>query len=210
MIVHGLVLGDFQTNCYIVQSWQQAGSPVVIDPGMDPDPLMAFFKNHQCEPIAILLTHGHIDHIAGVSAILDTYPDIKVYVHPLDADMFTNADLNLSILTGVRLKVRPAGYFMEEGQTITLADMMFKVIHTPGHTPGGICLYIEDEHMLFSGDTLFAGSIGRTDFPGGSMDKLLEGIREKLFVLPDQTIVYPGHGPQTTIGHEKQHNPFLA
>jgi glyoxylase-like metal-dependent hydrolase (beta-lactamase superfamily II) len=156
-----------------------------------------------------VLTHGHIDHIEGVASLRAEFPDIKVYIHKLDAEMLTEPYTNLSAMTGASFSVEPADFLLEEQSVIEQADIKLSVLHTPGHTPGGICLYCEDEGIVFTDDTLFADSIGRTDFPNGSMEQLLQSIREKLFTLPDETKVYSGHGPMTSIAHEKKYNPFL-
>ncbi len=210
MKIDRLILGAFETNCYVVRRDESARACAIVDPGLDPDELLDFLSQHQLQPVAVLLTHGHIDHIAGVAALREHYPQIKLYVHKLDAPMLTNAQANLSVLTGDVLTVPAADVLLEDGDTIEEAGLQLKVLHTPGHTPGGICLYAEPEGILFAGDTLFADSVGRTDFPGGSMDQLLLSIQRRLLVLPDTTAVYPGHGMRTAIGRERRANPFLS
>jgi glyoxylase-like metal-dependent hydrolase (beta-lactamase superfamily II) len=123
--------------------------------------------------------------------------------------MLTDAEANLSLFVGMVFTTGPAEVLLEDGETVAQAGVTLQVLHTPGHTPGGICLYAQQEGLVFAGDTLFAGSVGRTDFPGGDMDQLIEGIRTKLFTLPDATVVYPGHGMRTTIGREKRNNPYV-
>jgi glyoxylase-like metal-dependent hydrolase (beta-lactamase superfamily II) len=209
MKIDRLILGAFETNCYVVRQDESARACAIIDPGLDPDELLDFLSQHQLQPVAVLITHGHIDHIAGVAALRARYPQVKLYIHKLDAPMLTNAQANLSVLTGDTFTAPAADVLLEDGDTVEEAGVRLKVLHTPGHTPGGICLYAEPEGVLFAGDTLFADSVGRTDFPGGSMDQLLMSIQRKLLVLPDTTAVYPGHGMRTTLAREKRANPFL-
>ncbi|GAG02017.1 unnamed protein product, partial [marine sediment metagenome] len=149
------------------------------------------------------------DHIAGVAVLHKNYPDIKIYIHKLDAKMLTAAKDNLSAMAGVPFSTEQADFSLEEGDIIEQGGIKLQVLQTPGHTPGGICLYSKDEEIVFTDDTLFADGVGRTDLPGGNMAQLMSSIKEKLFALPGETIVYPGHGPQTTIAQEKEHNPFL-
>jgi glyoxylase-like metal-dependent hydrolase (beta-lactamase superfamily II) len=210
MKVDRLVLGEFENNCYIVRNNDSATECLVIDTALDVRELPAFLDQHKLSPAAVILTHGHIDHIAGVNALRKKFPSILIYIHKLDSEMLGDADVNLSIMAGSSFTAGKADRLIDEGDTIDKAGIRLRVIHTPGHTPGGICLYAEKDGIIFVGDTLFAGSIGRTDFPNGDMKKLIEGIKHKLLVLPDDTVVYPGHGPETTIGREKTDNPFLS
>ncbi|MHC4114037.1 MAG: MBL fold metallo-hydrolase [Planctomycetota bacterium] len=209
MKIDHLVLGDYQTNCYILRDSASADACLIIDTGLDPDPLLDFLAEHKLNPVALILTHGHADHTAAIPILRKSYPEIKVYIHKFDAEMLTDRGNNLASLAGVSFSTAPAEVMLTEGQTIDLAGISLKVLHTPGHTPGGVCLYNKDNTIVFVGDTLFAGSVGRTDFPGGNMPQLIEGIRQKLLSLPDDTICYPGHGPVTTIGEERNNNPFL-
>jgi hydroxyacylglutathione hydrolase len=209
MKIDRFILGAFQTNCYVLRPEEAALDCVVIDPGFDPEDLLGFIEQHPVNPVAVVITHGHADHIAGVAALRQAYPKIRVYVHRVDAGALTDSDANLSVLTGSVVETEPADVLLGDGDLIEEAGIRLKVLHTPGHTQGGICLYVESEGVVFSGDTLFADSVGRTDFPGGDMDRLIEGIRIKLFTLPDKTAVYPGHGMRTTIGREKRANPFV-
>ena len=209
MKIDTFILGTYETNCYIVRESETAKDCLIIDVGLEPGRLIDFFHQNKLNPVAIVLTHGHIDHIAGVAALRTEFPSIRVYIHKLDAAMLTEARSNLSAMTGAAFSTEPADLFVEEKSVIEDAGIKLEVLHTPGHTPGGICLYSKDEGIVFTDDTLFADSVGRTDFPNGSMAQLVKGIKEKLLILPDDTVVYPGHGPTTTIAREKAHNQFL-
>ena len=209
MKIDHLILGAYETNCYVLRSSETAKDCLIIDAGLGAGKLIKFLQEHKLNPVALVLTHGHIDHIAGVAALRTEFPDIKVHIHKLDADMLTEPHTNLSAITGEFFSIEPAEFSLEEDDVIEQAGLKLSVFHTPGHTPGGICLYSKDEAIVFTDDALFADSIGRTDFPNGDMKQLLKAIKEKLFTLPDETKVYPGHGPITTIAHEKAHNPFL-
>ena len=209
MKIDCLALGAYETNCYVLRGSEAAKDCLIVDAGLGADQLIKFLQEHKLNPVSVILTHGHIDHIEGVAALRTEFPDIKVYIHKLDADMLTEPHTNLSAMTGAAFSIEPADFFLEEQSIIEQAEIKLSVLHTPGHTPGGICLYCEDEGVVFTDDTLFADSIGRTDFPNGNTEQLLQSIREKLFTLPDETKVYPGHGPNTTIDHEKKHNQFL-
>jgi len=209
MEIDRLILGAYETNCYILRKSSAANGCVVVDPGLEVEQLLDFIKRHKLNPAAVVLTHGHIDHIGGVGGLRENYPDVKVYIHKLDAKMLENSYSNLSAMMGAAFSTEPADFSLEDGSVIEQAGVKLQVLHTPGHTPGGICLYSKDEGIVFTDDTLFAESIGRTDFQGGSLEQLLKSVSEKLFTLPDDTIVYPGHGPSTTIAREKAHNPFL-
>ena len=209
MEIDRLILGAFETNCYIVRRSEAAKDCVIVDTGLEAGELVSFLQGHKLNPVAVVLTHGHADHISGVAAVRENFPNIKVYIHKLDAEMLTGAQSNLSELAGIRFSSEPADFLIEEGDTIEQAGVKLEVFDTPGHTPGGISLYSKDEGIVFVGDALFAGSVGRTDFPGASSAQLIKGIKEKLLTLPDETTVYPGHGPITTIAQEKTNNPFL-
>lgn len=208
MKIDTIVLGDFQTNCYCVRKDEKSTDCLIIDPGLEPEPLVQMLRKIGCTPTAIALTHGHVDHIGGVETIRQYWPQVTVTVHEQDAEMLTSPAMNLSVMAGCMVQARPAEHYFNSG-AYQAAGLEFKVMHTPGHTAGGICLYAEKDHIVFAGDTLFAGSIGRTDFPGGSHSQLIRGIKEHLLTLPDDTTVYPGHGPATTIRAEKRYNSFL-
>jgi hydroxyacylglutathione hydrolase len=210
MHVETFVLGDFQTNCYCIRTDSAKKECILIDPGLHPFTMLQQLHKHHIVPEAVVLTHGHIDHIAGVEQVRKQWPATKVYIHKADATMLTDPNENLSALAGTIFQARPAEVMLDGETQIQAAGLKFKVFHTPGHTAGGICLYNVSEGIAFVGDTLFAGSIGRSDFPGGDYDQLIESIQTKLLTLPDTTKIYSGHGPETTIGSEKRHNPFLS
>jgi len=218
MKIDHLILGDYETNCYILRESKAAKNCLIIDTGLQAQELVDFLHRHKLNPVAVVLTHGHIDHTNGVALLRSEFPDIKVYVHKLDAEMLTpplteeagltGAQSNLSVMAGIHFSTGPADVLIEEGDIIEQAGIRLEVLHTPGHTPGSICLYSQNEGIVFVGDTIFASSVGRTDL-GGNMSQLIKSIRQKLLTLPDETVVYPGHGPITTIAQEKTNNLFL-
>jgi len=209
MEIDRLILGAYQTNCYILRESEAAKDCLLVDAGLEASQLVNFLRAHKLNPVAVVLTHGHVDHVAGIAALRRKFPDVKVYIHKLDTEMLTDTESNLSALTMGPFSTEPADFSLEQGDVIELAGIKLEVLHTPGHTPGGICLYSKDESIVFTDDTLFAESVGRTDFPGGSMSQLIKSIKEKLLTLPDETVIYPGHGPTTTIAQEKAHNQYL-
>jgi hydroxyacylglutathione hydrolase len=209
MKIDRLILGSFETNCYILRESEAAKDCLIIDTGLEADELINFLQQHKLNPVAVVLTHGHIDHVTGVAMLRQNFPEIKVYIHKLDAEMLTGTKDNLSDLAGQAFSTAPADIFIDEPDTIEQAGIRLDVFHTPGHTPGGVSLYSKQHNLVLVGDTLFAGSVGRTDFPNASFAKLKKSIKEKLFTLPDETVCLPGHGPPTTIAQEKTHNPFL-
>ena len=205
MKLYRMPLGAFATNCYIVidESNQHC---LVVDPGSEGNCLVEFLKEKGLQPEAVILTHGHGDHIGGVQAVVDEFK-VPIYINKGDEEYLTNGELNLSSTYGQPVKVTGDVRLIKEADVISLGDHTFTVIETPGHTPGGVCFY--GEGLVLAGDTLFQESIGRTDFPRSSYEDLIDAVRTKLFALPDETVVYPGHGPETTIGHEKIYNPFV-
>lgn len=205
-MIEGRAMGAMGANCYIV-SCPETKKSAVIDPGADGKRIYRWILESGYQVEYILLTHGHVDHIGAVDDLRE-FCQAKVGIHSGDAGMLGDGRKNLSSYLGLPLELKPADFLLEEGQVLTVGQEQLKVIATPGHTPGGVCFLTSDG--LLSGDTLFEGSIGRTDFPGGSHRELLEQITGKLLVLPEDTRVYPGHGGETTIGREKRENPFLV
>lgn len=198
-------VGPLGANAYLVLS---AGDALLIDPGEEPQRIAQAVKKSGASKIsAIVLTHGHFDH-AGATADLHKATGAPVLLHRADLPLYRNASQQARLFGFPPFTVPEPGRLLAGGETIPFGRSLLKVLHTPGHTPGGVCLLVEGH--LFSGDTLFAGSIGRTDLPGGSSREILESIRRQLLTLPDETTVYPGHGPATTIGRERRSNPFLA
>jgi hydroxyacylglutathione hydrolase len=213
MQIDKLVLGAYENNSYIVRRDEKTTDCIIIDTGLNAEPLIDFLKKKNLNPQALILTHGHIDHIAGISLLRKNFDKIKVCIHKADSHMLGDAVSNLSSSAGAKITTAPADVLFDKEEQIEFGNLRFQLIHTPGHTPGGICLYNKDEKILFSGDTLFAGSIGRTDFSGyeaqKSFEQLVDNIRKKLLVLPDDTTVLPGHGEETTIRREKLYNSHL-
>lgn len=206
MKIEKFVTGIISTNCYLVIN-EETKQTVVIDPAACPSYLMGHMKSEGLQVEAILLTHGHFDHIMGIDDLRREFP-VPVYVHEGDRETLLDPALNLSSSYTNGYTFDGADY-IRDGQRLELAGFSFQVIQTPGHTPGGVCYYLESEGVLFSGDTLFQNSVGRTDFPNSSMSDLIRSLREKVMKLPDDVKVYPGHMGETTIGHERKYNPFI-
>lgn len=204
--VQSLPLGPFATNCYLVSV---SDACWIIDASFDPEPMLARIREQNLTPEALILTHAHIDHIAGLSDIRGAFPDIPVMIHKAEQLWLGNPDLNLSRESGRSMKFAAPNRLLRGGETLELGGAGFRVFHTPGHSPGGITLYHPDSGVAIVGDTLFAGSIGRFDFPTSDEETLLRSIRETLYELPPETRVLPGHGPETTIGREMHSNPFV-
>ncbi len=204
--VKQLTVGMVGTNCYVAAN-AATKEAVIIDPGDEAKRIDRLIKENSYQPQAILLTHGHFDHVMAVDELSSEY-GLKVYAHELEKETLEDPELNVSGMIGKTMSFHATDY-VRDGEHLNLAGYTFQVLLTPGHTKGGVCYYLASEHVLFSGDTLFAGSVGRTDFPGGSMSTLVNSIREKLLTLPDETIVYPGHVETTTIGAERTGNMFL-
>ena len=212
-----MVLGVCQTNCYFLYREGETDA-IVVDPADKGENIYAALNRNGFRTAGILLTHGHFDHIWGLDGLrnaanaaaeADGREQVNTYACESEREMLKDVKMNISSQAG-RACSTYADIYVKDGQEITLAGITCKVIATPGHTAGGCCYYFEEAGILVSGDTLFAESVGRTDFPTGSMGTLVRSIREKLFVLPEETRVYPGHGESTTIGHEKEHNPFCC
>lgn len=205
MNIQHLVTGPMAVNTFIVYTGPD-GEALVVDPGGSVEKIQEMVAASRLTVRAIFLTHGHADHIGGVQELRKVWKT-PVWIHAGDAPMLGNPELNLSAMVGPRLELEPAERLLADGDAICLEDKLLTVRHTPGHTPGGVCLV--GPNFVLTGDTLFAGSIGRTDLPGGNMEQLMEGIERYLMVLDDNFRVFPGHGPITFIGKERRQNPFL-
>ncbi len=210
MKISRAALGGFGTNAYFLID-DEKKEVWIIDPGVNDKDVLRFLEKEGLQLKAVLLTHGHNDHMAGVQDLIDVFP-VPVYIHEKDEPMLHSPELNLGANWGLFATVEGDIRLIKEGDVLTCGDVELQVIETPGHTPGGVCFYEPgkgfDRPTLFAGDTLFQGSIGRTDFPKGSMEELLNSIETKLYTLPEDTVVFPGHGGATTIGIEKTSNPF--
>jgi glyoxylase-like metal-dependent hydrolase (beta-lactamase superfamily II) len=201
----------FDENTYIV-NWARQNDCVVFDPGFEPDAIVDYLEKNSLAPAAVVCTHGHSDHIAGNAEMKRRWPSCSLVIGAGDAPKLTDPDLNLSAPFGFPMTSPPEDRTLREGGRFEAAGLVFDVLEAPGHSIGHIVLLCKQVQpwRLFGGDVLFAGSIGRTDFPDGSFENLRDAIHKKLFTLPDETIVYPGHGPETTIGREKRSNPFVG
>lgn len=211
MIILRLEVGMILTNCYIV-GCEKTREAAVIDPGGDAASILRAAEQHQLKITHIINTHGHVDHI-GANRRIKEETGAELIIHEGDAEMLTSAGRNLSLFSGVLITGPAADRTVKEGDIIKIGETVeLEVIHTPGHTAGGMSLktVVDGKTVIFVGDTLFYGSIGRTDFPGGSYRQLIESIKKKLLVYDDDTLIYPGHGPYTTIGFERRNNPFLT
>lgn len=207
--IHTVVSSPFEENTYVIWKKGQT-SAVVIDPGLEPDLILSCLQQHELNLAAILNTHGHSDHIGGNEALKKAYPDAPLIIGKDEAFLLTDPRANLSGSFGIPIISPPADRTVVEGETLSYAGIDFQVIDLPGHSTGHVVFIISGSPpLVFGGDVLFRGSIGRTDFPGGSKVKLESGIRNKLYTLPPDTIVYPGHGPVTTIGTERKTNSFI-
>lgn len=205
MNIQQLSLGTLGTNGYIIYQGNEA---ILIDPGGDADIIIQWFTDHKVTPVAILLTHAHFDHIGALDQIRDYY-HVPVYLHKSELSWLEDPARNSSSLFPVPdIRCRPADYPLAEGE-YTIGPFTFKIIHTPGHSPGGVSILFAKQKWVISGDCIFQNGIGRTDLPGGNQQELIQSIKQKLFALPDDFTLYPGHGPTTTIQAEKTSNPFL-
>ncbi len=205
MIVETVCVGPMQVNCYILASGPNSPA-IIIDPGEDKQKIEGVLKKYSLKPEFIINTHGHIDHIG-----CDDKFGVPVYIHRQDSVLLKNPVLNLSAFLTSTFSLKSNIKVLEDKENIELGQIQLEVIHVPGHTPGGISLLMKkpQDKILFTGDTLFYHGIGRTDFPGASETLLIKSIKMRLFKLSDDTIIYPGHGPSSTIGEERKNNPFL-
>lgn len=200
------IVGPVCTNCYLLVN-HKTGELLVVDPGDQAQLIEKQIEKTGAKPVAILLTHGHFDHAGAAEELADKY-QISIYAHEAEKETLEDPRLNLCGMIGEH-KVYRADVFVKDEEVLNLTGFSIRVFFTPGHTIGGCCYYIADEKILFSGDTLFQESVGRTDFPRGSASDLIRAIREKLMPLPDDVTVYTGHDESTLIGYERMHNPYL-
>lgn len=201
------VLGDYQTNCYIVTCDDDCW---VVDCGYEPEKLIHYLQGNGLTPSAILLTHCHSDHIAGIDQLRTAIGEVSVFCHASESDWNENPMLNLSALVGQPVTAAPPQGFLSPEQDLTLGSSHWRILHAPGHSPGSICFVHDESDQAIVGDTLFAGSIGRHDFPTSNVGDLRHSISEVLMGLPDSMVFYPGHGPTSTIGIERKTNPFVV
>ena len=212
MKINHYVVGPVQTNCYVVIN-KENKECLIIDSGASAKQLAELIRKDELTPVAVLLTHGHFDHAGGAEDLAKEF-DIKIYAHEAERDTLGNPQKNVSWMVGASESYW-ADVYVKDEEVITLAGFDIKVLHTPGHTEGGCCYYVAEDDVVFTGDTLFAQSVGRTDFPGGSMSQIVRSVQEKLLSLNEagnletDIMVYPGHGDPTTIETERMNNPYL-
>ncbi len=201
------VLGPVMTNCYFAIN-EDTKETILIDPADKADVLIQKINKETLKPVAVLLTHGHFDHILAASEIAANF-HIPIYASKEEKELLETPSLNLSVSLGKNISLTPTT-LLNDKDIIKLAGTDVNVIHTPGHTSGGICYLFKESKILFSGDTLFEGTVGRADLPTGNLNTLLDSVNRKLMTLPDDTTVFPGHGESTTIGHERNTNPYVS
>jgi len=207
MIFDTVVVGALGVNCFVL-GCEATRQGIVVDPGDEVERIKSRLEHHGLSLVAIVNTHGHFDHVGGNLQLVQA-TRAPLWIHKADAPMLEKV-AQVAAMYGLPGENSPRpDRFLEDGSVLEFGNYRMQAIHTPGHTPGGCCLYLEAENKLISGDTLFADGVGRTDLPGGSHSQLVQSIKTRLFCLPDQVQVYPGHGPATSISHEKRHNPYL-
>lgn len=208
--IDSFALGPFETNCLVVRDPADPGRACwIVDPGAGPDPVIEFVRRERLLPERIVLTHAHADHIAGLERVRRAFPGVPVLLHPEEDAFLSDPELNLSAFVGVPVTCGAADAPLREGDELRLGGSAWRVLHTPGHSPGSTTLVCDAAGEAIVGDTLFAGSIGRVDFPTSDPVRMRHSLREVLMALPDAVRVHPGHGPSTTIGAERRSNPFL-
>ncbi len=208
MILEKLTVGPFQENCYIVGD-EATGTGALFDPGDEAARIALAVEQTNLEIAQIIITHAHIDHVGAVAALVDEYA-CPALMHA-EAEPMLKQLPSQALMMGLRFgKVPTVDWYIEDEDVVSVGGLSFTALHTPGHAPGHLAFYAPGEGVVISGDALFAGSVGRVDMPGGSMEVLMRSISERLLALPDETVVLSGHGPETTIGEERAHNPFLA
>lgn len=206
-LVACITVGMFEENCYLY-ACPETREAVIIDPGDEPDKIIETIQELKLIPKYIINTHGHIDHICAIDAVSEVYP-VPLAIHPIDVPLYTDEKTAQKYGRSAPLVKRTPDILLQEGDTLSFGTLTLEVIHTPGHTPGGICL-ISQPYCVFSGDTLFYRGIGRTDLAGGNYEQIEQSIRNKLYTLEDELVVFPGHGQPTTIIEEKYENPFVT
>lgn len=205
MFLEKIPAGVYAVNCYVIGD-DKTNKAAVVDPGGDVDKIIEVLEDNDFKLEYIILTHAHGDHVGGVEELREK-TGAPVYMHKDDHNMLKNSRINHSVsISGIKVEIE-ADYFVKDGDSLELGNLMLSIIHTPGHTQGGICIQVEN--VLLSGDTLFANSIGRSDLEGGNQEQLIESIKNKLFTLSEELTVLPGHGPATTIRIEKLTNPYV-
>lgn len=221
--IESFCLGDWMTNCFVVHTQRDdsdakaaAESPAdqprpcwIVDAGFNPQPMIEYIERHNLEPTHVLLTHAHLDHIAGLADIRQRFPDAPIFIHPEEEAFLTDPTLNLSVVLDHPIYAPTATGELAHGQTLELDGVRCEVRHTPGHSPGGVTFYFPDQAIAIVGDTLFRDSIGRSDFPTSDHATLMKSIEEQLLTLPDDTRILPGHMDESTIGRERRWNAFL-
>ena len=207
MKIEKFVTGIISTNCYIVTN-EETKETVIVDPANLSKAMIGYIEEEELVIKAILLTHAHFDHIMGIDKVIDRYGEMPVYVEESDLELLHTPSMNESTVYTNGYSY-PGGDVIHDGDVLHLIGEDFRVIHTPGHTQGGVSYYVEKEGVLFSGDTVFYGSVGRTDFPGGSTADIVRSLHKLVDSLPEETEVFPGHDASTTIGYEKRYNPFV-
>ena len=210
--IEPFTLGPYQTNCYIVRTSQDDKPETcwIADFSFDIEGLLDRVEELGIVPEALVLTHAHVDHIAGLAEAKRRFPTAPILIHEAEADWLTDANLNLSGFSPTPVTAPSADRLLRDGETLTLGGEDWKIMHTPGHSPGSISLFHAESETCICGDVIFQGSIGRTDFPGCSFEELERSIKTRIYALPDGTVLLPGHGPPTTVGDEKRGNPFVS